>query len=173
MAPVRKLDSPPGFCTPKRNKKASFDHLVVDDDDVIDDDTPLRPIFCLKRRSAIKEFDDKEDCFILDFNPEEDSFDLSKIEKGVQNSLQDSPDVCLVAEKGQVACRDYPHSRHLCVKNPFEKTPHESYCKLCYCYVCDIAAPCKSWDGVGGHCHALDTEGWKYVRNCAKKGATS
>ena len=28
-----------------------------------------------------------------------------------------------------MACRDYPHSRHLCAKNRFESTPHESYCE--------------------------------------------
>ena len=99
MASVRKLDSLPGFCTPKKNKKTAVECLKDDDDD-----SPLRPIFCLKRKSAIKEFDDKEDCFILDFNPEEDSFDLSKIsvEKGQQNDPQDSPDISLLAEKGQV-----------------------------------------------------------------------
>lgn len=29
-----------------------------------------------------------------------------------------------------MACRDYPHSRHLCLKFPFHTTPHESYCEL-------------------------------------------
>ncbi|KVI07529.1 uncharacterized protein LOC112510356 [Cynara cardunculus var. scolymus] len=172
MASVRELDSLPGFSTPRKNKKTAVECFTDADDD---DDSPLRPIFCLKRKSAIKEFEEKEDCFILDFDPEEDSFDLSKIspEKGQHNNPQDSPDISLLAERGQVACRDYPHSRHLCVNNPFENTPHESYCKLCYCYVCDVAAPCKSWSGVGGHCHAIDTEGWNFVRNCVKKGITS
>nr|GEW28924.1 RNA-directed DNA polymerase, eukaryota, reverse transcriptase zinc-binding domain protein [Tanacetum cinerariifolium] len=32
----------------------------------------------------------------------------------------------------------------------------------CYCYVCDVAAPCKTWYGGGGHCHALDTEEHDY-----------
>ncbi|URD95143.1 hypothetical protein MUK42_30046 [Musa troglodytarum] len=27
----------------------------------------------------------------------------------------------------QVACRDYPHSRHLCAKYPFSKTPTSSH----------------------------------------------
>lgn len=30
----------------------------------------------------------------------------------------------------QVACRDYPHSRHLCLKFPFNKTSHESHCDM-------------------------------------------
>ncbi|KAJ0588774.1 putative nascent polypeptide-associated complex NAC domain, NAC A/B domain superfamily [Helianthus annuus] len=130
MATIKKPDPLHTLSTPKSKTNKITPIECLDDDD--DDGTPLRPIFCLKRKSAIKEFDDKEDCFILDFNPEEDDLDLSGIEKGRLNNVQDSPDVFLVAEKGQVACRDYPHSRHLCVKHPFEKTSHESYCKLCY-----------------------------------------
>lgn len=29
----------------------------------------------------------------------------------------------------QIALRDYPHSRHLCLKFPFKTTPSESYCE--------------------------------------------
>ncbi|XP_042474995.1 uncharacterized protein LOC122057066 isoform X2 [Macadamia integrifolia] len=66
----------------------------------------------------------------------------------------------------QVACRDYPHSRHLCAKYPFNKTPHEDYCEQCFCYVCDTIAPCKSWKKPGGgHCDATEHEElWKYLR---------
>ncbi|XP_076933138.1 RPM1 interacting protein 13-like [Bidens hawaiensis] len=159
-------DSIQVLSTPKRKRKTPPIQCLSDTD--IDDDSPVRPIFCLKRKSAIKEFDDKEDCFILDFNPEEE--DTLKCDLGLQDS---SPDICMVAEKGQVACRDYPHSRHLCVKNPFEKTSHESYCKLCYCFVCDVAAPCKSWSGYAGHCHAIDNEGWKAARKSLRKGRTN
>nr|XP_043618396.1 uncharacterized protein LOC122590126 [Erigeron canadensis] len=173
MASIKKVEQVRTKCISTPKKLNNKSQIIIDDDDVgVDDDgTPLRPIFCLKRKSAIKEFDDKEDCFILDFNPDEDSVDLSKMnaEKGVQNNPQDSPDVFMVAEKGQVACRDYPHSRHLCVKHPFQKTPHESYCNMCYCFVCDVSAPCKSWNGYNGHCHAIDNEGWKLVRNIMKK----
>ncbi|XP_076952051.1 RPM1 interacting protein 13-like [Bidens hawaiensis] len=154
--------------TPKRKRKTSPIQCLSDID--IDDDSPLRPIFCLKRKSAIKEFDDKEDCFILEFNPEEEEQDTLKCDLGFQDS---SPDICMVAEKGKVACRDYPHSRHLCVKHLFEKTSHESYCKLCYCFVCDVAALCKSWSGYTGHCHAIDNEGWKAARKSLRKGRTN
>ncbi|KAI3705859.1 hypothetical protein L1987_76108 [Smallanthus sonchifolius] len=166
MANIKKRDSLLTPSTPKNINKIRAIQSLEDDDD--DDESPLRPIFCLKRKSAIKEFDDREDCFILDFNPEEDSLDL--VETGCQKNHQDSPDIFMVAERGHVACRDYPHSRHLCVKHPFEKTSHESYCKLCYCLVCDVAAPCKSWSGVCGHCHAIDTEGWKAARKMLRKG---
>lgn len=89
--------------TPKKpNKKIPIECTILDLDDEVDledDGTPLRPIFCLKRRSAIKDFDDKEDCFILDFNPdEEESVDLSK----ANDNVLDSEDLFMVAEKGQV-----------------------------------------------------------------------
>jgi hypothetical protein len=28
----------------------------------------------------------------------------------------------------QIACRDYPHPRHLCAKHPFSSTPHDRHC---------------------------------------------
>ncbi|XP_016485083.1 RPM1 interacting protein 13-like isoform X1 [Nicotiana tabacum] len=127
--------------------------------------TPLRPVFCLKKREQLKEFEEKEDCFILDFDPY-DPVDISKL--SVSKNL-DAFDLSVVAEKGQVACRDYPHSRHVCVKHPFDKTPHENYCEWCYCYVCDVAAPCKYWTGVSAHCHAMDNEAWKNQRKATRK----
>ncbi|XP_044512072.1 uncharacterized protein LOC123230039 isoform X2 [Mangifera indica] len=71
--------------------------------------------------------------------------------------------------------RDYPHSRHLCLKYPFETTPHENFCELCYCYVCDLAAPCNFWteaeaEAEMGHCHASENTGnWKKLRILRKK----
>uniref|UniRef100_A0A2N9F925 DEAD-box RNA helicase Q domain-containing protein n=1 Tax=Fagus sylvatica TaxID=28930 RepID=A0A2N9F925_FAGSY len=90
-----------------------------------EDESPIKtPIFCVKRDADIKRIEEIEDCFILDFDPF-DSIDLSKL------SITDAhSELSVVAEKGQVACRDYPHSRHLCLKFPFETTPHENYCKL-------------------------------------------
>ncbi|XP_023896819.1 uncharacterized protein LOC112008722 [Quercus suber] len=118
-----------------------------------DNGTPLRPVFCVKRNTDIKRIEEIEECFILDFDPF-DSVDISKL--SVSNSPIDN-EVSVVAEKGQVACRDYPHSRHLCMKFPFETTPHEQYCKLCYCYVCDSSAPCKYWmQHEQAHCHASE-----------------
>ncbi|XP_072963448.1 RPM1 interacting protein 13-like isoform X1 [Typha angustifolia] len=78
------------------------------------------------------------------------------------SKISEYDDLTVLAERGQVACRDYPHSRHLCVEYPFSNTSHESYCLQCYCYVCDEAAPCKLWEG---HCHASDREKkWKDMR---------
>ncbi|KAH7853838.1 hypothetical protein Vadar_007191 [Vaccinium darrowii] len=76
----------------------------------------------------IIENDEIKDCFILDSDPNDSLIiDLSKL--SISSDL-DATDISVLAEKGQVACRDYPHSRHLCLKNPFGKTPHESYCEL-------------------------------------------
>ncbi|KAL5769271.1 hypothetical protein ACOSP7_015830 [Xanthoceras sorbifolium] len=70
----------------------------------------------------------------------------------------------------RVACRDYPHPRHLCVRFPFDTTPRESHFELCYCYVCDLAAPCKLWtESKVEHCHAsAHVDDWKYKRNLAR-----
>ncbi|CAI9772044.1 unnamed protein product [Fraxinus pennsylvanica] len=125
--------------------------------------TPLRSIVCVRNREHIKYFEKTEDCFILEFDPN-DSFDILKLSGSKITESGDSPDLHVLAEKGQVACRDYPHSRHNCGKYSFEKTPHISHCELCYCYVCDVAAPCKKWDGASGHCHAFNNESWDNER---------
>ncbi|KAL7230133.1 hypothetical protein ACSBR2_008628 [Camellia fascicularis] len=101
--------------------------IVLVPDREKDEGTPVRAIFCLKNNINMREIEEREDCFILDFDPD-DCFDLSKL--SMSKDLYHNPDLSVLAEKGQVACRDYPHSRHLCFKNPFEKTPHESYCEL-------------------------------------------
>ncbi|CAK7324293.1 unnamed protein product [Dovyalis caffra] len=140
------------------------------------DGTRIRPVFCLKKTNMenIRKFEEMEDCFILDFDPSEIDTAIHRISTLSVSSLPDDDggaDLSVVAEKGQVACRDYPHSRHLCIKYPFGKTPHESYCELCYCYVCDCAAPCKDWkDSKSAHCDASDKIGdWKEQRSKRKE----
>ncbi|KAL7003758.1 hypothetical protein U1Q18_004903 [Sarracenia purpurea var. burkii] len=130
-------------------------------------ESPLRSVLCLKTDANMREIEEIEDCFILDFDPN-DSLDLSKLSIPDDLNSPGAPDISVLAEKGQVACRDYPHSRHLCLKNPFGRTPHESYCQLCFCYVCDESAPCKYWFGVTGHCHAIDDQVWKTLRRAAR-----
>ncbi|XP_051138362.1 RPM1 interacting protein 13-like [Andrographis paniculata] len=124
--------------------------------------TPLRPIFCLKNRDDIKKFDEREDCFILEFDPYDD-LGIKKISFGKDFDDADG-DLRVVSEKGEVACRDFPHPRYTCANFPFHKTSHEDCCDLCYCYVCDSAAPCKKWVGSGGHCHAFNNEAWKKAK---------
>ncbi|KAL2527552.1 hypothetical protein Adt_12606 [Abeliophyllum distichum] len=130
--------------------------------------TPLRSIVCVRNREHIKNFEKTEECFILEFDPN-DSLDILEFSVSKNTESGDYPDLHVLSEKGQVACRDYPHPRHNCVKYPFEKTPHVSHCELCYCYVCDLAAPCKKWDGASGHCHALNNESWNNERTLKRQ----
>ncbi|XP_061368603.1 uncharacterized protein LOC133311561 [Gastrolobium bilobum] len=116
---------------------------------------------------AAKDDDDDDDCVVLEGDPE----------KGVVSVDEDatgSDELRVVGEKGQIACRDYPHPRHLCVKFPFSSTPHERHCGQCHCYVCDSLAPCLMW-GTGilssDHCHANDkTDLWNIQRKSFKPG---
>ena len=64
-----------------------------------EDDTPLTGIFCLKQRQDMKIAEEKEDCFILDFDPN-DSFDSEKLSSSENPESDD--DVAIVHEKGQV-----------------------------------------------------------------------
>ncbi|TKY74006.1 31 kDa ribonucleoprotein [Spatholobus suberectus] len=129
------------------------------------DDSPIRAIACLNRIDDMRRFEETEDCFILGFDPSSTSVPLSCDSSAPHHHAED--DLSVIAEKGQVACRDYPHSRHLCLKFPFKTTPHESYCEMCYCYVCDSAAPCKDW--TGWHCNAESGGFWKNERNMKKQ----
>ncbi|XP_041013936.1 uncharacterized protein LOC121257111 isoform X1 [Juglans microcarpa x Juglans regia] len=144
-----------------------------------EDETSMRPMLCLNSKSSvdIKSIEEVEDCFILDYDPFE-SIDFTKLSVNINPSdafaaSDGTSDLCVIAEKGQVACRDYPHSRHLCVDFPFETTPHENYCKLCFCYVCDSAAPCKYWTDLKlAHCNASEHVGdWTYQRKLRKQAS--
>ncbi|GAB2264994.1 hypothetical protein Dimus_000063 [Dionaea muscipula] len=122
----------------------------------------MQSIFCLKNMSDMTKIEKTEDCFILDFDPF-DTIDLSKLSLSKHDN---DKDLLVIAEKGKVACRDYAHSRHLCLKHPFDTTPHKKYCDLCYCFVCDKPAPCKEWDTPAGmHCDAKDAYDWILKRS--------
>ncbi|WOG94430.1 hypothetical protein DCAR_0313726 [Daucus carota subsp. sativus] len=122
--------------------------------------TPLSSIFCLTDKSKLKETEKKEDCFILDYVPDDFLHQFS-----ISNN--NTNEVSIVAEKGEVACRDFPHSRHNCARYPFSKTNHESYCQLCYCFVCDRVAPCRMW--TEWHCHATNNEIWKSYKQLRRE----
>ncbi|XP_010446514.1 PREDICTED: uncharacterized protein LOC104729276 [Camelina sativa] len=133
---------------------------------VKEDDTPLRGIFCLKRRQDMKRFEETEDCFILEFDPF-DSFDVKRLTFTDDDREGGDKDLAIIHETGQVACRDYPHPRHLCLKFPFESTPKSSDCDLCYCYICDKPAPCAEWivsRSQNWHCTAYDSALWNSLR---------
>ncbi|KAI9085860.1 hypothetical protein K1719_032274 [Acacia pycnantha] len=110
-------------------------------------------------RPAAIESDD--DCVVLDGDPENAITSVNK-------SATESDELIVVGEKGQIACRDYPHPRHDCATFPFSSTPHERHCEKCHCFVCDLPAPCPKW-GTGisntDHCHATHKfETWKIQR---------
>ncbi|XP_047329890.1 uncharacterized protein LOC124933520 [Impatiens glandulifera] len=108
-----------------------------------------------------EEMDD--DCVILDGDPDKPVF--------VDNhsSILDSDDLLLLGVKGQIACRDFPHPRHLCANYNFASTPHSKHCSQCYCYVCDATAPCLHWGNgnnlVDDHCNATDEPYWRFQRD--------
>ncbi|KAE9604071.1 hypothetical protein Lal_00002193 [Lupinus albus] len=140
-----------------------------DDEDIYSpkDVTPssISFIACLKRKEDMKRFEETNDCFILDFDPSES---LKVLNLSLEGN-DDDADLSVVAEKGPVPCRDYPHSRHLCLKFPFSTTPHESCCEMCFCYVCDLAAPCKYWtQPLARHCNADSSCCWNDRRNMQK-----
>ncbi|XVE64504.1 hypothetical protein DITRI_Ditri07aG0105800 [Diplodiscus trichospermus] len=61
-----------------------------------EDMSPLRPIFCLKKKVDMKRIEETEDCFILDFNPS-DSVDIAKLSVTDDG---DDVDLSVLAEKG-------------------------------------------------------------------------
>ncbi|XP_057473448.1 RPM1 interacting protein 13-like isoform X3 [Actinidia eriantha] len=111
-------------------------------------------------KRPVNDLDD--DCVVLDGDPDKPAESENNWGGG------DSDDLLIVGEKGQIACRDYPHSRHLCVKFPFNSTPHERHCHQCHCYVCDSLAPCVNWGNgtsIVDHCHATD-KGYSNLTYC-------
>ncbi|KAL9237469.1 hypothetical protein vseg_012012 [Gypsophila vaccaria] len=149
----------------KNPKKSTKKRPKLSDDD---EESPIRAIFCLKNKAQnMRKIEEVEDCFILDFDPNETRHEFDFIRSKSDHLSSDDNDVCLVFEKGQVACRDYPHPRHLCVKFPFEKTPHDSHCHMCFCYICETTAPCKEWTKGLKHCDATSDgdKFWKILKD--------
>ncbi|KAK1290844.1 hypothetical protein QJS10_CPB18g01901 [Acorus calamus] len=107
-----------------------------------------------------------DDCVVLEGDPDAPVKLSGDGEDG-------SDELLVVAEKGQLACRDYPHPRHLCAMFPFRSTPHEKHCHLCHCYVCDSLAPCTNWGSglsAADHCHSTDKESkWHILRSSLKQ----
>ncbi|XP_024964808.1 uncharacterized protein LOC112505076 isoform X2 [Cynara cardunculus var. scolymus] len=125
------------------------------------------------KSSSLIDLDD--DCVILDHDPDKSlgTPNDTPIAGAGDEDDDDSDDLLVVSEKGQVACRDYPHPRHLCIKFPFSSSPNQTHCHQCYCYVCDSLAPCIYWgsgSSVLDHCLATDKDDfWKLERQNSKK----
>ncbi|KAM0858404.1 hypothetical protein ACQ4PT_047839 [Festuca glaucescens] len=111
-----------------------------------------------------------DDCVVLDSDP--DGAVPVAEEKGSAGFDGGLDELQIVAEKGQVACRDFPHSRHLCSRLPFSTTSHVKHCSMCYCFICDAPAPCNYWGkglSTDDHCHATDKEiRWTTLRQAFK-----
>ncbi|GMI66407.1 hypothetical protein HRI_000310000 [Hibiscus trionum] len=111
--------------------------------------------------------EDDGDCVVLEGDPD-------KALSDVNDPQEDSDECLIVAQKGQIACRDYPHPRHDCAKFPFSSTSHEQHCELCHCFVCDMQAPCSFWGSgtsITDHCHATDKDvKWKNLRKTFRHG---
>ncbi|KAH1081486.1 hypothetical protein J1N35_021247 [Gossypium stocksii] len=111
--------------------------------------------------------EDDGDCVVLEGDPD-------KALSDVNDPQQESDECLIVGQKGQIACRDFPHPRHDCAKFPFSLTSHEQHCELCHCFVCDTRAPCCYWgSGISttDHCHATDKEEkWKTLRKTFRHG---
>ncbi|XP_041005401.1 uncharacterized protein LOC121250353 isoform X3 [Juglans microcarpa x Juglans regia] len=114
--------------------------------------------------------DTDDDCVILEGDPDNPI-------AVVDDAVGGSDELNIVGEKGQIACRDYPHPRHHCAKYPFSSTPHERHCEQCHCYICESLAPCLHWvTGISNvdHCHATDKEEiWKIKRKSFKLGGSA
>ncbi|KAL2538698.1 Uncharacterized protein Fot_20089 [Forsythia ovata] len=65
-----------------------------------EDDSPPRSICSLKNRENIKEIEEKEECFILEFDPY-DSLDYDDVKLFVSKNVEDD-DLYVIGEKGQV-----------------------------------------------------------------------
>ncbi|KAK8934629.1 hypothetical protein KSP39_PZI014357 [Platanthera zijinensis] len=127
----------------------------------------LSTLPCIKRPNPLQR-DSDDDCIVLDGDPDMPML----VVDGKQNSIDGFDDLLIVGETGHLACRDYPHPRHLCLSFPFNSTPHEKHCKLCHCYVCDSPAPCIYWNttlSTTDHCHSSEKEQvWKTLRGLFK-----
>ncbi|PKA57910.1 hypothetical protein AXF42_Ash012449 [Apostasia shenzhenica] len=133
---------------------------ISSDEDEIDEYTTVS----VKRKRSAEEKDDEDgDCLIIDGKSENVAASTEYAEIGV-----DVPDeMLIVGEKGQFACRDYPHPRYLCATFLFSMTPHEKYCDMCHCYVCDCPAPCIYWRN---HCNSTHKDlKWRVERQLFKR----
>ncbi|XP_062209838.1 RPM1 interacting protein 13-like isoform X2 [Phragmites australis] len=145
----------------EEDSDADTTNVVVDEKESVVDDKRCG-------RDAYDEDDDDDDCVILDGDPDK-AVAVAKEGPG-RDASED--ELQIVAEKGELACRDFPHPRHLCVSLPFSTSSHANHCNMCHCYVCDSPAPCTFWGKgfmLNDHCHATDKDAkWKKLRQLSK-----
>ncbi|KAK2648604.1 hypothetical protein Ddye_016093 [Dipteronia dyeriana] len=158
-------DDEPALDEPIVDDYSWLSRLLCDDVDDSDEVVVVREVKSKFSKQAVNEEDDDDDCVVLDGDPD-------KTVEAVDDQASNGDDLLIVGQKGQIACRDYPHPRHDCAIFPFSSTAHKLHCDQCHCYVCDKIAPCSHW-GTGvynnDHCHATDKEAfWKSQRESFK-----
>lgn len=77
--------------------KTAIDVDLCDSPMSEEDESPLRSIFCLNNREKMSEVEEKEDCFILGFDP----YDFSNLSIPI-SPVDSSTDLLIIAEKGKV-----------------------------------------------------------------------
>ncbi|GKU86186.1 hypothetical protein SLEP1_g741 [Rubroshorea leprosula] len=154
-------DEEPPLDEPKRADSDLSSEFLFDDPDEVMFVREVKPSKRSKPKSRDVDDDDDDELVVLDGDPDK-PLEVANEGDGGGDELM------VVGQKGEIACRDLPHSRHLCANFKFSSTPHEKHCELCHCFVCDTRAPCLYW-GSGtssaDHCHATDKEErWNSLR---------
>ncbi|KAL0435534.1 UNVERIFIED_CONTAM: hypothetical protein Sradi_0261300 [Sesamum radiatum] len=156
-----------------KENDSDSDEVLLPSTKVVGDETAPKQLRIELKPSTkvVGDESDDDDCVVLDDDPDKPVVMASS---KADDDDDDDDDLKIVGEKGEVACRDFPHSRHLCVRFPFASTRHALYCGQCHCYVCDSPAPCSHW-GTGfssvDHCHATDEDDfWRAERKRMRKG---
>lgn len=100
----------------------------------------------------------------------------SPVASGSPTELGDDDDVIVALSSGS-AIECMPHARSDCVVHRFRapvpgvcnECDNAKVCPQCYCYVCDVPAPCKQWRS-GDHCDAIHTNPrWQKEREAHKQ----
>ncbi|ACO69011.1 regulator of chromosome condensation, RCC1 [Micromonas commoda] len=91
------------------------------------------------------------------------------------NNREEDDEVEITGASGITgALHDFPHSRHICQNLPLDNGhPHRASCPNCWCFVCEVPAPCDQWgDGSNlnaDHCRATEeVPHWVLARDLAR-----
>lgn len=103
--------------------------------------------------------DDDDDCCMI----------APPLQKPSEETFANNDDEVQITEvKGDVALRDFPHQREFCLVYRFVPDTFNSYCKNCYCFVCDdFVSKCSEWDTHASATHIKAH--WRAERNKRKQ----
>ncbi|RLN17680.1 uncharacterized protein C2845_PM02G12250 [Panicum miliaceum] len=103
-------------------------HQTAKPDDLVVMSELSSPPVLQKKGNADGDCDeDDDDCVVLDGDPDK-AVNVADEEGSARDGSSD--ELQIVAEKGPIACRDFPHSRHLCSNLPFSTTSHVKHCVM-------------------------------------------